>query len=69
MASTIISYRGDGSQVDFVIPFDYLSKKFVFVYLDNTKLTGGDYGDPLADFYFLNPTQSGLRLLLRQLSC
>lgn len=56
MASTIIIYKGDGAQVDFTIPFDYLAKKFVKVYLDTTELTGGDYGDTSADFFFLNPT-------------
>ena len=61
MASTIIIYEGDGSKVDFNIPFDYLKKKFVTVSLGPTRLTGGDYGDTGADYYFLDKTTIRLK--------
>ena len=33
MASTIITYAGDGTKTDFTVPFDYLKKSFVTVRL------------------------------------
>ena len=62
MASTIIIYEGDGSRVNFNIPFDYLKKKFVTVSLGSTRLTGGDYGDTGADYYFLDKTTVRLKI-------
>lgn len=63
MAETIANYTGNGTQTDFVVPFDYLKKSFVHVYVDNglTFLTGGDYGDTGADYYFLDDTTIRLK--------
>lgn len=61
MASTIIIYEGDGTTVDFTVPFDYLKKTFVKVILDNADLTGGDYGDTSVDYYFLDDTTVRLK--------
>lgn len=63
MADTIANYTGNGTQTDFVVPFDYLKKSFVHVYVDNglTLLTGGDYGDTSADYYFLDDTTVRLK--------
>ena len=62
MADTITTYIGNGTQTDFSIPFDYLKKSFVRVYLDETTLlTGGDYGDTTADYYFLDKTTVRLK--------
>lgn len=62
MADTIANYTGNGTQTDFVVPFDYLKKSFVRVYLDSTTLlTGGDYGDTGADYYFLDDTTIRLK--------
>lgn len=63
MASTIITYEGDGTRTDFTIPFDYLKKSFVTVRLDPiTTLTGGDYGDTGSDYYFLDKTTIRLKV-------
>lgn len=63
MASTIITYTGDGTRTDFTIPFDYLKKSFVTVRLDpSTTLTGGDYGDTGSDYYFLDKTTIRLKV-------
>ena len=62
MADTIANYTGNGTQTDFVVPFDYLKNSFVRVYLDSsTLLTGGDYGDTGADYYFLDNTTVRLK--------
>lgn len=61
MASTIIIYEGDGTTVDFTVPFDYLKKTFVKVILDNADLKGGDYGDTSVDYYFLDDTTVRLK--------
>lgn len=63
MADTIANYTGNGTQTDFVVPFDYLKKSFVHVYVDNglTLLTGGDYGDTGAGYYFLDDTTIRLK--------
>ena len=63
MTNTIANYTGNGTQTDFVVPFDYLKKSFVHVYVDNglTILTGGDYGDTGADYYFLDDTTIRLK--------
>jgi hypothetical protein len=63
MADTIANYTGNGTQTDFVVPFDYLKKSFVHVYVNNglTLLTGGDYGDTGADYYFLDDTTIRLK--------
>ena len=74
MASTIIIYEGDGTTVDFTVPFDYLKKTFVKVILDNADLKGGDYGDTSVDYYFLDDTTvrlktapaSGSELIIRR---
>lgn len=63
MASTIITYAGDGTKTDFTVPFDYLKKSFVTVRLDpSTTLTGGDYGDTDSDYYFLDKTTIRLKV-------
>ena len=63
MASTIITYAGDGTKTDFTVPFDYLKKSFVTVRLDpSTTLTGGDYGDTGSDYYFLDKTTIRLKV-------
>lgn len=57
MASTIIIYQGDGSTTSFTIPFDYLKKTFVKVFLDtSTELKGGSSSDATADYYFKDAT-------------
>lgn len=63
MADTIANYKGNGTQTDFVVPFDYLKKSFVHVYVNNglSLLTGGDYGDTGADYYFLDDTTIRLK--------
>lgn len=62
MADTIATYIGNGTQTDFSVPFDYLKKSFVRVYLDETTLlTGGDYGDTSVDYYFLDNTTVRLK--------
>lgn len=62
MASTIAFYTGDGTTTDFTVPFDYLAKKFVRVYLGVTILKGGDYGDTSKDYYFLDKTKVRLKV-------
>lgn len=57
MASTIIIYQGDGSTTSFTVPFDYLKKTFVKVFLDtSTELKGGSSSDSTADYYFKDAT-------------
>lgn len=57
MASTIIIYQGDGNTTSFTIPFDYLKKTFVKVFLDtSTELKGGSSSDTTADYYFKDAT-------------
>ena len=57
MASTIIIYQGDGNTTSFTIPFDYLKKTFVKVFLDtSTELKGGSSSDATADYYFKDAT-------------
>lgn len=69
MASTIFIYEGDGTRTDFTVPFDYLKKSFVTVRLGTgttttttTTLTGGDYGDTVSDYYFLDKTTIRLKV-------
>lgn len=62
MASTIAFYTGDGATTDFTVPFDYLAKKFVRVFLGVTILKGGDYGDTSKDYYFLDKTKIRLKV-------
>lgn len=62
MASTIAVYTGDGVTTDFTVPFDYLVKKFVRVFLGVTVLKGGDYGDTSKDYYFLDKTKVRLKV-------
>lgn len=74
MASTIAIYTGNGTTTDFTVPFDYLSKHFVRVVVDNSLLTGGDYGDTSKDYYFLDkttvrlktPPKSGAEVVIRR---
>ena len=62
MANTLIIYQGDGSTIDFVVPFDYLKKSFIKVYLDTTtELTGGSSTDTSSDYYFVDSTTIRLR--------
>ena len=57
MASTIIIYQGDGNTTSFTVPFDYLKKTFVKVFLDtSTELKGGSSSDATADYYFKDAT-------------
>ena len=57
MASPIIIYQGDGNTTSFTIPFDYLKKTFVKVFLDtSTELKGGSSSDATADYYFKDAT-------------
>lgn len=57
MASTIIIYQGDGNTTSFTVPFDYLKKTFVKVFLDTfTELKGGSSSDATADYYFKDAT-------------
>lgn len=57
MASTIIIYQGDGNTTSFTVPFDYLKKTFVKVFLDtSTELKGGSSSDASADYYFKDAT-------------
>ena len=57
MTSTIIIYQGDGNTTSFTIPFDYLKKTFVKVFLDtSTELKGGSSSDATADYYFKDAT-------------
>lgn len=62
MASTIAFYTGDGTTTDFIVPFDYLAKKFVRVSRGTTILTGGDYGDISKDYYFLDKNKVRLKV-------
>lgn len=48
MANTVLTFTGDGSTVDYPVTFDYLAKKFVYVYVDGVELTGN------VDYTFLN---------------
>ena len=50
MANTVLTFTGDGSTVDYPVTFDYLAKKFVYVYVDGVELTGN------VDYTFLNNT-------------
>lgn len=61
MASTIAIYTGDGTTTDFIVPFDYLAKKFVRVSVGLTVLEGGDYGDTSKDYYFIDKTTVRLK--------
>lgn len=61
MASTIAIYTGDGTTTDFIVPFDYLAKKFVMVSVGLTVLEGGDYGDTSKDYYFIDKTTVRLK--------
>lgn len=62
MANTLIIYQGDGSTTDFAVPFDYLKKSFIKVYLDTTtELTGGSSTDTSSDYYFVDATTIRLR--------
>lgn len=54
--TTRIYYDGDGSTVDFTIPFEYLAKRFVQVFVDNELQKGGTSSDRTAVYYFANPT-------------
>lgn len=56
MADTIANYTGNGTQADFVVPFDYLKKSFVHVYVDKVHLIGGDQGDEDAEYFFVDNT-------------
>lgn len=62
MASTIAFYIGDGTTTDFIVPFDYLAKKFVRVSRGTTILTGGEYGDTSKDYYFLDKNKVRLKV-------
>ena len=65
MANTIIIYQGDGSTTDFVVPFDYLRKSFVRVFLDRSQeLVGGATNDVNSDYYFVDPTTIRLRKIV-----
>lgn len=55
MSSTIAYYTGDGSTTSFEVPFDYLKKPFIKVYIDAVLKTGGDSDDTSVDYYFSAP--------------
>ena len=61
MTSTIAVYTGDGTTTDFIVPFDYLAKKFIRVSVGLTVLEGGDYGDTSKDYYFIDKTTVRLK--------
>ena len=61
MASTYVIYEGDGTTTDFIVPFDYLAKKFVKVQLGAITLKGGDYGDTTKDYYFVDTNKIRLK--------
>lgn len=73
-ATTRIYYEGNGSTTDFTIPFDYLSKRFIQVYIDNVLKTGGSSGDESVDYYFPNATtirfrtapETGVQILIKR---
>lgn len=56
MTDTIANYTGNGTQTDFVVPFDYLKKSFVHVSVDKVPLVGGDQGDEDAEYFFVDNT-------------
>lgn len=65
MANTIIIYQGDGTTTSFTVPFDYLKKTFVKVFLNSvTELTGGTSTDTSADYYFADNSTIKLRSLV-----
>ena len=65
MANTIIIYQGDGSTTDFAVPFDYLRKSFVRVFLNrDQELVGGATNDVNSDYYFVDPTTIRLRKIV-----
>lgn len=74
MASTIANYQGNGSTTDFIVPFDYLAKKFVKVIVDSREKLGGDYGDTTKDYFFVDKTTirfntapaSGTEIIIRR---
>lgn len=56
MADTIANYTGNGTQTDFVVPFEYLKKIFIHVYVNKVPLVGGDQGDEAAEYFFVDNT-------------
>ena len=50
MANTVLTFTGDGNTTDYPVTFDYLAKKFVYVYVDGVELTGN------VDYTFLTNT-------------
>ena len=50
MVNTVIVYHGDGVTRQFTVPFDYLNRTFIYVYLNNTEATQG------TDWSFISPT-------------
>lgn len=76
MSSTIIYYEGDGVTQDFVIPFDYLAKRFVYVYVNGEEQVGGNSDTVGINYYFAEPTTirfleapaSGTIVLIRRIT-
>lgn len=65
MANTIIIYQGDGTTTSFTVPFDYLKKTFVKVFLNtSTELKGGTSSDTSADYYFADNSTIKLRSIV-----
>lgn len=50
MATTVVVYQGNGVTRQFTVPFDYLNRTFVRVYLKNIEKTQG------TDWSFISPT-------------
>lgn len=59
--NTVVTYTGNGSRTDFPVPFDYLSKKFVKVFIDSKEVTGGRYEDYSSAYYFRSKTEIRFR--------
>lgn len=63
MATTIVVYKGNGRQSDYIVPFDYLAKRFVKVFVDDVEIKGGLESDPLSQFYFVDNTTIRLKTI------
>ena len=50
MANTVVTYPGDGVTRQFTVPFDYLNRTFVHVYINDVEEAQG------TAWYFLTPT-------------
>ena len=62
MSSTTISYTANGSTLDYAIPFEYLKKTFIKVYVNGVLKRGGPLSDPSSDYYFIDKTTIKFRV-------